>query len=208
MTWIVAGLAAALAAGAGAGWLAREGAVRSLEQRVAELETGRTAEESGVETETLDQTSALPPDSEPEQPPAGATPREETTGPSEVQPGRVKAVVSDAGGTRLTIDYIQFLTGAEAADAAAARGDESPPPNDYYIINDNPKLREFPIRPDIDVFVVTDADGSANPAGSTMSLDQWVAAMNGPNALAFTSQIYYVTVVNGTITSIEAQYVP
>jgi hypothetical protein len=48
----------------------------------------------------------------------------------------------------LTFDLAEFLTGEAAAQAAAEHGDESPPPNDYYIVNDNPKLRTMPIAPD------------------------------------------------------------
>lgn len=207
--WIVAGVVLALLAGAGAGWLARGSAVRALEERVADLEAKAEAEESEAASETVEATWTVPSSaSEPEEPPVTETPREESTGVSEIQPGLVKTVVNDAGTWKLTIDYIQFLTGAEAADAAAARGDESPPPNDYYVINDNPKIREFPIQAGIGVGVVTNDDGTSDASGHTMSLSQWAAAMTGPHAVSFSNQIYWVTVTDGTITAIQAQYVP
>jgi hypothetical protein len=38
----------------------------------------------------------------------------------------------------ITFDLIQFFTGEAATKAAAEDGEESPPPNDYYIRNVNP----------------------------------------------------------------------
>ena len=42
---------------------------------------------------------------------------------------------------RLSFDRALFLTGDAANKAAAAHGDETPVPNDYYIVNDNKLLR-------------------------------------------------------------------
>ncbi len=41
----------------------------------------------------------------------------------------------------LTFDLATLLSGEEAEQAAAEAGDEVPVPNDYYVVNDNPKLR-------------------------------------------------------------------
>jgi hypothetical protein len=52
----------------------------------------------------------------------------------------------DVQGRRITFDLIQFLTGEAAIKAAAEDHQESPPPNDYYIRNVNPRLRTLPVR--------------------------------------------------------------
>jgi len=45
----------------------------------------------------------------------------------------------------LTLDPACFFTGEEAANAATARNDESPPPNDFYIANDTKVVRQIPV---------------------------------------------------------------
>jgi len=60
------------------------------------------------------------------------------------QPARVTHMTWSASkGYRITADYVQILTGQAAADAASAAGEESPPPNDYFIANTSAKLRTF-----------------------------------------------------------------
>jgi hypothetical protein len=57
-------------------------------------------------------------------------------------------VWSDSGTHKIKIDYVDFLTG-DAADAAAVAAGEIAAgehvDNDYYIRNNNPKLRTFTV---------------------------------------------------------------
>lgn len=211
---IVVGLLVTLAAGTAFGWLARSGKVTDLEKEVARLNGELAAgdsQESTESAESTETTQAAP--AQTAQPPAAEEPAptpgtRETTGVNERQPGYVKAVNGSAGNYVMSIDYVQFLTGGEAADAAALHGDDSPPPNDYYIVNDNPKIRDFPVQPGIQVFVVTNSDGTSDANGHVITLAQWVAALRGPQGSEFMSTLYWVTVTNGTVTKIEAQYLP
>jgi len=91
---------------------------------------------------------------------------------------------------RLSVDVVLFLTGWEAEDAAAAHGDESPPPNDYYIVNDTPTVREFPVEPGIGVHVVVNPDGTTNPDGYELPLADWIAAITGPAAPLYLADAY------------------
>nr|NLI51234.1 hypothetical protein [Propionibacterium sp.] len=111
---------------------------------------------------------------------------------------------------RLSVDFVLFLTGWEAEDAAAARGDESPPPNDYYIVNDTPTIREFSVQLGIDVHVVVNPDGTANPEGYPMPLAEWIDAITGPDAALYRSNAYWLTFTGAdhTVCAIEAQWVP
>lgn len=145
-----------------------------------------------------------PDDSEADTGPADAA----TPTPSERVPAIVESVRTEAGATILTVDYIQFLTGDEAAAAAAERGDESPPPNDYYIVNDNARLREFTVQDGISVVTVVRDDGTSDPGGHTLTLEAWVAQLTGPAGGAFRSSFYWLTVSGDTITTIEQQYLP
>jgi len=213
---IAAGVVVALLVGVAAGWFARQSSVTGLEKQVADLEdTVRDLESrSGTETTEATPTADVPVTSTTEEPPAtteqqpsageGSAP----TGPYDRQPGMVVDVANTGGTYVMRIDYVQFLTGGEAADAAAAHGDDSPPPNDYYVVNDNPKIRDFPIQAGIPVFVVTNDDGTSDADGHTITLAQWVAALSGPEASTFKASIYWITLENGIITEITAQYVP
>jgi hypothetical protein len=206
----------ALAAGAAAGWFARTSEIKRLEQEITDLEDQMADADSDEPTEAADGTDparAEEPPAATEEPPATTEEpvtgeRETPTGPTERQPGLIVGTTTVDGAWVIKIDYVQFLTGGEAADAAAAHGDESPPPNDYYVVNDNPKIRQFKVKPGIPVFVVTNNDGTSDADGHTITLDQWIAALSGPQAAAFKASLYWVTVTDGTVTAIEAQYVP
>ncbi|MHB1136089.1 MAG: hypothetical protein ACYCXR_04095 [Coriobacteriia bacterium] len=128
--------------------------------------------------------------------------------PSERVPAVIVSARIEGGATILVVDYIQFLTGEEAAIAAADRGDESPPPNDYYIVNDNTRLREFTVQDGISVVTVVQDDGTSDPGGHTLPLADWVARLSGPAADAFKSSFYWLTVSGETITTVEQQYLP
>lgn len=207
--WISAGVALALLAGTGVTWLVLGSKVRSLEKQVTELEasteSSASADASDLAGEADAPTGAQ--DSAADVP-ADAEPVEDAAGPTEVQPAYVLGIVSEDGAWKLQVDYIQFLTGDEAAQAATAHGDESPPPNGYYVVNDNPKIREFPVQAGIAAVVVTNDDGTSDPAGHALSLSQWGSALSGPHGPVFRSTIYWVTVTNGTVTAINAQYTP
>lgn len=203
--WIAAGAAVVLLAGAGVTWLVLGNKVESLERQVTELEASA---EASAALENVEETGTTPASADTPADAAAEAPAEEPSSATEVQPGLVQGIVNDGGTWKLTIDYVQFLTGAEAASAAAAHGDESPPPNDFYVVNDNPKIREFPVQAGIGVVVVTNNDGTSDPGGHPLSLSQWASALNGPSGPVFRSTIYWVTVTNGTVTAINAQYTP
>lgn len=213
IVFIALGVIAALVVGAVIGWFARGLEVSDLEEELAMTEDRLAEAEALIPTESEEAAAEEAAETLPgadavtgaeASAGSGSTPASTT----ERQPGLVVAVTGSPGAYVLRIDYVLFLTGAEAIAAATAHGDESPPPNDYYVVNDNPLLREFPIRSGIPVTVVTNDDGTSDSDGHTITLDQWVAALSGPAAGAYRASIYWVTITDGTITAIEAQYVP
>ncbi len=120
-----------------------------------------------------------------------------------------KVTWSSAKGYQLVADYAQMLTGKAAADAATAHGDESPPPNDYYIVNDNKLLRTFPISKTAVVTVLGWAGADAT-AKKTIAVGQFMDIMPGgvnPQE-PWKSAPYYITIVGGTVTKIEQFYIP
>ena len=94
------------------------------------------------------------------------------------------------------LDLAYFLTGPDAEAAAAERGDEVN--NDYYVVNDNPKLRTLIAHGDTEVVVLADPGGpdlvSSNVA------DFAVDRHEGSG--------FWVTIEDGIVTKIEEQYVP
>jgi hypothetical protein len=106
----------------------------------------------------------------------------------------------------LTFDLAEFLTGEAAAQAAAEHGDESPPPNDYFIVNDNPKLRTMPLAPDVRIQAI---DWSNCCELIDVPYTDWAASLLHPtDALLGTRVPYWITVAGGEIVTIEEQYLP
>ncbi len=62
--------------------------------------------------------------------------------------GIIKEIWEENGTRKLTIDYVDYLTGAEADAAAIAAGEIAAGQHvedDYYVRNNNPKLRTFTV---------------------------------------------------------------
>ncbi|PVU82621.1 hypothetical protein DDP54_05965 [Cellulomonas sp. WB94] len=211
----------ALVVGAAGGWLARTATTRDLDDRVAAAElrldtllATPPCASPGPEASA----SACTPEVGATTPGTATTPDNEATSPAPAVTAQAPEVTRQAayvmgtytaGGTRyLTVDYVQLLTGEAAGTAAAAHGDESPPPNDYYIVNDSSLLRELPLAADVTVRVVTNADGSLDPAGSDLSAVDWVGRITGTDAGRFLSSLYRLTITDGTVDAIEEQYLP
>lgn len=119
--------------------------------------------------------------------------------------------VDDAGEpVTFTFDLAEYLTDQEAADAAAAHGDESPPPNGYYIVNDNPRLRTMPLSSPVQIrYYPSGGDACCNLQPGTV--DGFAAAVNGSAMTDYPDMSFspwWVTVQDGVITKISQQYLP
>ncbi len=141
------------------------------------------------------------------------TPTSEEAPVSQGQTGRQFAYISklkkgDPGS--LVADYAQFLTGAAASKAAAAHGDESPPPNDYYIVNDNPKLRTLPVATNVKVVLVSRPGGEAELSGYSADLSTLAKylADTGETTASIRADGFWLTLEDGIVMKIEEQYVP
>lgn len=171
-----------------------------------------------------DQTST-PDATETPSPPATSTPSEEPTmTPGETtgtagsdatrstdvldQPTLVVDWSRSGDRIRLALDYIQLLYGDDANREAARRGLEVPVPNDYLIVNDNPRLRVFPVNPGIMVHVLYNDDGTMTYEGRDISLDAWYSRLTGPLTEQYSGSYFLVTVRDGEITRIAQQYTP
>ena len=74
--------------------------------------------------------------------------------PTDLEDGRHFCYVRrvDPATSTIRFDLAYFYSGDEANRIAAERGDETPVPNDYYIVNDNPLLRVVTLAKDVVVY--------------------------------------------------------
>jgi hypothetical protein len=109
----------------------------------------------------------------------------------------------DPGRRTVTFDLLQWFEGEAAAKAAAEDGEESPPPNDYYIRNVNPRLRTLPVAADAQI-TVSSLASSANPTKDTPVTLAQLAGYFPTNV----ADPFWITVERGQVTGIAQQYLP
>ncbi len=106
----------------------------------------------------------------------------------------------------MTFDLAYFLTGEAANQAAAEHGVQTPVPNDYYIVNDNPRLRTLPLSPTVDTQAI---DWTNCCELTSVPYTDWAAAVrDSTDALHGAESGYWITVQQGRIAMLEEQYTP
>ena len=120
--------------------------------------------------------------------------------------GFIRSWTAKAGTFYLRFDRAVLLTGKAADDASAAHGGESPVPNDYYIQNDNPRLREVVIGDQARVIGSQQLTGSPGPNPSSLKALLTFVHNGGPQVAATPFQLKYDD--NGFVTQVREQYVP
>jgi hypothetical protein len=108
----------------------------------------------------------------------------------------------DVAGRTVTVDLVQWFTGEAAAKAAAEDGKESPPPNDYYVRNVNPRLRTLPLATDARLTLTRQTLGQGGNATEGVEADLARLAASGRKHL------FWATVEGGRIQRLEEQYLP
>jgi hypothetical protein len=132
--------------------------------------------------------------------PAGGTDSQ----PVVVPDGRHPIFVSSVDPNRRTIsfDLVQFYWGDDATREAAKDDQESPPPNEYYIRNINPRLRTLAVRADAGITV--NSLGFGSQADHPVSLAK-LATLTRPND---DWPPFWITVHHGQVVKIAEQWVP
>jgi hypothetical protein len=108
----------------------------------------------------------------------------------------------DVAGRTVTVDLVQWFTGAAATKAAAEDGKESPPPNDYYVRNVNPRLRTLPVAAGARLTLTRQTLGQGGDATAGVEVDLARLAASGRRHL------FWATVQGGRILRLEEQYLP
>jgi hypothetical protein len=129
-----------------------------------------------------------------------------TSGPTSPEPavladGRHPVLLKtiDPGRGTVTFDLIQFFRDEEATIEAAKDHQESPPPNDSYMRNVNPRLRTLPVR--------ADATITANQlAGSNQDVPVSLARL--ASLTGDGSGVFWITVRGDQVVRIGEQWLP
>ena len=109
--------------------------------------TATTAGPSTIPTTMATTTAAPPSTTMPDGPSgSGCTPGDTVALPE----GEWYGVVVSASPSGIEFDLACWFTGEPAVEAAAEDGAE-PPPNDYYVRNDNPQIRSLPVSSETEV---------------------------------------------------------
>src|SRR6266498_6021139 len=136
--------------------------------------------------------------------PAGATTNSQ---PVVLADGRHPVIIKtvDPDRRRITFDLIQFYQGDDATTEAAKDHQESPPPNDYYIRNANPRLRTLPVRSDATITCNTLTAGYTGSATKDVRvpLDRLAIVLPRGGAGPF-----WITVRHDQVVKIAEQYLP
>ncbi len=124
--------------------------------------------------------------------------------------GYIKSVDFSTSPASLVFDLAYFYTGDKANQEAAARGDETPVPNDYYIVNDNPLPRTLAVDTGVEIYVTMLHNlccdlqkGTLNGFIGGFNLHTY---RNVPYEGSFTQ--YWLTISNGAVVKVEEQYLP
>ena len=139
--------------------------------------------------------------------PASTAASPTTTEPVALADGRHPVYVKtvDPNGQTITFDLIQFFTGDAATKAAAEDNKESPPPNDYYIRNVNPRLRTLPVRAGAPITVNVLAAQATGSSTKDVSVTLAKLASYFPNS---GTPPFWITVEQGQVTKLAQQYLP
>ncbi len=127
---------------------------------------------------------------------SGCTPGSET-----LPDGEWFGYVDSASSADVEFDLACWFTGTPAAEAAAEDGEESPPPNDYYIRNISTETRTVPVSAAVGISALVDAGG---PDLESVSYADWSSGWAG---LDYQPGVW-ITIEGGAIVDITEQYVP
>ena len=115
----------------------------------------------------------------------------------------------EEGPLLLQYDLAYFLTGEEANQAADDRGLETPVPNDYFIVNDNPKPRLTPLEGVYSVKYIPEGSGLSSPVKAhEAQFLGWMGESVQTDFPPKDTSWWWVTIENGSVTKIEQQYLP
>jgi hypothetical protein len=125
-----------------------------------------------------------------------------TPGPGDLPDGTWYGFLVSTGTGTAEFDLACWFTGDAAARAAAEDGEESPPPNDYYVRNENETLREVAIAPDAEAEWFPDFGDPTTE--ETVPYVDWIDLIE---ARDFTPGVW-LEIAGGEVVEVREQWVP
>jgi hypothetical protein len=111
----------------------------------------------------------------------------------------------DPSGHTLVVDIVQFLTGAAAEKAAKEDGQEAD--NDYYVRNQNKRLRTLRFGADVTIVVNTlTAERTGDATKDTRITKPELKSYFDKGEAQ--QRLFYLTLTGGVVTEIHEQYLP
>jgi hypothetical protein len=124
--------------------------------------------------------------------------------------GYIKAVELETSPATLEFDLAYLLKGDEANQEAAKRGYPTPVDNDYFIVNDNPRLRTLPLAESVKIRLLdwkqcceTFFIANLQRFAASFELEQYPAGN-----YRGTFSAYELTIENGGVVEIDEHYFP
>jgi hypothetical protein len=124
--------------------------------------------------------------------------------------GYIKSAQLTAQPQFIVFDLAYLLSGDEANQAAADRGLETPEPNDYFIVNDNPRLRALPAAPALRILLLdwTNCCDTMFRADPQLFQESFDLKKYPPGNYKGKFSGYWLTVKGGAATKVEERYFP
>lgn len=176
----------------------------TLTQKVSQLE--KRLEQANQELELLNSEIARLATETPEaqQTEEDATQRTSSTATAK-KIGLIKKAYTSGGKRYITIDYIQWLTGEEAVEAAREDGyitpDETSVPNDFYTRNISKKLRTFRVSSSATIRLLRPEGGAETYYATWSQFVSRVSPSRNPLCWVYLNS-------SNIVTKIEEQYTP
>lgn len=127
----------------------------------------------------------------------------------------------DAASRTVVADYVEFLTGDDAASAARADGaisDDEELPNGFYLRNRNPRLRTLPLGdPAWIVLQACHPDNGPCVVEESVDIDAWIGFLADPESAparhswhwyGYGTAPYWLTIQDGVVVHVSEQYLP
>jgi hypothetical protein len=137
--------------------------------------------------------------------------------PSEIDHmGYIRGLWEQDGQQHIAFDQAEWLTGEAAANAmredglCASTDPDCEPPNSFYIRNIDDRLVAYPLSEGVSILMQTlshEPDGSFK-SDESIDLERWRQLPCGDSTSHLDSVPYWITLVDGLVTSIKEQYVP
>lgn len=122
-------------------------------------------------------------------------------GAEELPDGQWYGTVQGLTAEELELDVACWYIGEDAAMAAEEDGEESPPPNDYYVRDVDDEVSVVPVAPDATAVVYP----TTSPESQEGSVADLVATAETRGGFPYG---VWVEVVDGAVVSLQEQWVP